>query len=63
MMEGVNDDKSIQFIGFGTFSIGKCAAPIGITPRTHAKLQILASKMVNFNGGSKLKSLASWLIS
>ncbi|MDR1891151.1 MAG: HU family DNA-binding protein [Puniceicoccales bacterium] len=59
IMEGVRDDKSVQLIGFGTFSVVRRAARTGVNPKTHAKIQIPASKTVKFKVGSMFKSLAS----
>jgi DNA-binding protein HU-beta len=52
---GLKSTKSVQLIGFGTFVVAKRAARTGVNPKTHAKIQIAASKTVKFRPGSKLK--------
>jgi DNA-binding protein HU-beta len=44
--KGLKKDKSVQLIGFGTFSIAKRAAREGINPQTKEKIKIKASKTV-----------------
>ena len=54
--KGLKKDKAVQLIGFGTFSITKRAARVGINPRTKEKIKIPASKGVKFKAGAGLKS-------
>ena len=54
--KGVKKDKSVQLIGFGTFSVVKRAARTGVNPRTGEKIKIKASKNVKFKAGAKLKA-------
>ena len=54
--KGIKKHKTVQLIGFGTFSIAKRAARIGVNPQTGEKLKIKASKTVKFKPGTKLKS-------
>lgn len=54
--KGVKKDKSVQLIGFGTFSVAKRAAREGINPRTKEKIKIKASKTVKFKPGAGLKA-------
>lgn len=54
--KGVKKDKSVQLIGFGTFSVAKRAAREGVNPRTKEKIKIKASKTVKFKAGAGLKA-------
>ncbi len=56
--KGVKKDKSVQLVGFGTFSVAKRAARKGINPRTKEQISIKASKTVKFKPGAALKSMA-----
>ena len=53
--KGLKKDKSVQLIGFGTFSVAKRAARDGINPQTGEKSRIAASKTVKFKAGAGLK--------
>ncbi len=53
----VKSGKSVQLVGFGTFSVALRKARTGVNPRTGAKLAIPASKSVKFKAGAALKSL------
>ncbi|MDR2737928.1 MAG: HU family DNA-binding protein [Puniceicoccales bacterium] len=55
IMSGLKDTKSVQLIGFGTFSVSKRAARFGVNPKTKARIQIPASQTVKFKVGSKFK--------
>ncbi|MBN2069356.1 MAG: HU family DNA-binding protein [Opitutales bacterium] len=57
LKKGIKKDKSVQLIGFGTFSVTKRAARTGVNPRTKEKIEIAASKSVKFKPGAGLKSL------
>lgn len=54
--EGIKKDKSVQLIGFGTFSVTKRAARTGINPQTKEKINIKASSSVKFKPGAALKN-------
>ncbi len=54
---GIKKDKAVQLMGFGTFSIVKRAARLGINPQTREKIKIKASKAVKFKAGSGLKAI------
>lgn len=54
--KGIKKDKSVQLIGFGTFSVSKRAARTGVNPQTGEKIKIKASKSVKFKPGTKLKA-------
>jgi len=56
--KGVKKDKSVQLIGFGTFSVVKRAARTGVNPQTGDKIKIKASKAVKFKAGATLKGAA-----
>ncbi|MDR1457786.1 MAG: HU family DNA-binding protein [Puniceicoccales bacterium] len=59
IMNGIKTQKSVQLIGFGSFSVAKRAPRTGVNPKTHAKIQIPASKTVRFKVGSKFKELVA----
>ena len=54
--KGIKKDKSVQLIGFGTFSVTKRAARQGVNPQTGEKIKIKASKSVKFKAGAGLKA-------
>lgn len=56
---GIKADKSVQIIGFGTFSVATRAARQGVNPKTGEKIKIKASKSVKFKAGSALKAVAA----
>ncbi len=55
---GIKADKSVQIIGFGTFSVANRAARQGVNPKTGEKIKIKASKSVKFKAGAALKAIA-----
>ncbi|MDR2981067.1 MAG: HU family DNA-binding protein [Puniceicoccales bacterium] len=56
---GIKKDKSVQLIGFGTFSVALRAARTGVNPKTKEKIKIKASKSVKFKAGAGLKEVAA----
>ena len=52
---GLKKDKSVQLIGFGSFSVKKRKARMGRNPRTGDAIKIKASKTVGFKAGKGLK--------
>lgn len=52
---GLKNDKVVQLIGFGTFSVAARPAREGINPQTKEKIEIKASKTVKFKVGAGLK--------
>jgi len=54
--KGVKKDKSVQLIGFGTFSVKKRKARTGRNPQTGETIKIKASRTVGFKAGKKLKN-------
>lgn len=55
--QSVQAGKSVQLVGFGTFSVATRKARVGVNPRTKAKLDIPASKSVKFKAGAGLKDV------
>ena len=55
----VKNGDSVNFIGFGKFSIGERAAREGRNPKTGEKLKIKASKSPKFTAGKGLKDAVS----
>ncbi|MCK4651153.1 HU family DNA-binding protein [Candidatus Babeliales bacterium] len=49
--------QSVVLTGFGTFSVMKRKARVGINPATGKKMNIPAKKVPKFKAGKKLKSL------
>jgi len=56
--KGIKKQKSVQLVGFGTFSVANRKARTGINPRTQEKIKIKASKTVKFKPGAALKAAA-----
>ncbi len=56
--KGVKKDKAVQVIGFGTFSVAKRAARMGVNPQNPTeKIKIKASKTVKFKAGTGFKAV------
>ncbi len=55
--KGVQKDKSVQVVGFGTFSIRKRAARTGRNPQTGETIKIKASKSVAFKPSKTFKDM------
>ena len=55
--KGVKKDKAVQLVGFGTFSVSKRAARMGVNPQTGEKIKIKASKSVKFKPGAAFKEM------
>lgn len=53
--KGLRKDKSVQLVGFGSFTIKKRKARMGRNPQTGQKIKIKASKTVGFKPGKALK--------
>ncbi|MEG1861480.1 MAG: HU family DNA-binding protein, partial [Bacteroidaceae bacterium] len=49
--------ESLALIGFGTFSVTKKPARMGINPRTKEQIEIAAKNVVKFKAGSALNDL------
>ena len=52
---GLEKGDKITMVGFGTFSVAKRAARIGLNPATGEKIQIPATIVPKFKAGKKLK--------
>ena len=50
---------SVQFIGFGTFSVQERAARTGRNPQTGKEMKIAAKKVVRFKAGAALTAAAN----
>ncbi len=53
--DALKKGESIQFVGFGTFSVTKRAAKTGINPRTKSPIKIPATKCPKFKPGKSFK--------
>jgi DNA-binding protein HU-beta len=53
--KGLKKDKTVQLIGFGTFSVKHRKARKGRNPQTGAEIKIKASKTVGFKPGKDFK--------
>ena len=54
---GVKKDKSVQLIGFGTFSVKKRKARTARNPQTGEAIKVKASRTVGFKVGKKFKNM------
>jgi DNA-binding protein HU-beta len=54
---GIRKDKSVQLIGFGTFSVATRKERNGVNPQTGKPIKIAASKGVKFKPSAQLKEL------
>ena len=57
--EAVAKGDSVQFIGFGTFSVQERAARTGRNPQTGKEMKIAAKKVVRFKAGAALTAAAN----
>ena len=53
---GIKKDKRVRLLGFGTFTVVKRPARLGVNPQTGKKMRIKAFKTVKFSAGDSLKS-------
>lgn len=51
----VTQGKTVQLIGFGSFSMGQRAGRTGRNPATGAEIKIAAAKTVKFTAGKAFK--------
>ena len=56
VQKSLKKGESVTLIGFGTFSVVKRKARMGINPATGAKIKIKAKKVVKFKAGAKLSA-------
>lgn len=57
--EAVAKGESVQFVGFGTFSVQERAARTGRNPQTGKEMKIAAKKVVRFKAGAALTAAAN----
>ena len=57
--DALKKNKPIVLTGFGTFSVMKRKARLGVNPATGKKMQIAAKKVPKFKPGKALKSLVA----
>ncbi len=57
IIKGIQKDKKVQIIGFGTFEVKHRAARTGRNPKTGEAMQIEASTSVGFKPSSALKEV------
>jgi DNA-binding protein HU-beta len=57
--EAIAQGDSVQFIGFGTFSVQQREERTGRNPQTGKEMKIEAKKVVRFKAGAKLVSAAN----
>ncbi len=57
--EALKKNKPVVFTGFGTFSVLKRKARVGVNPATGEKMQISAKKVPKFKAGKALKEKVS----
>ena len=55
LKKGIQNDQSVQLIGFGTFSVKQRAARTGRNPQTGNPIQIAAATVPAFKAGKALK--------
>jgi DNA-binding protein HU-beta len=53
--KALSKGQKVALTGFGTFSVSKRAARMGVNPRTGAKIKIPATKVPKFKAGKTLK--------
>ena len=54
---GLKKDKTVQLIGFGTFSVRKRKARNARNPQTGETIKVKASRTVGFKVGKKFKEM------
>ncbi len=52
---GLKKDKTVQLVGFGSFTVKKRRGRMGRNPQTGEPIKIKASKTVTFRAGKVLK--------
>ncbi len=57
--DALKKNKSVSLTGFGTYSVMKRKARVGVNPASGKKMQIPAKKVPKFRPGKALKSLVS----
>ena len=54
--EALSKGESVQFIGFGTFSVNQREARTGRNPQTGKEMKIAAKKVARFKAGAALSA-------
>jgi DNA-binding protein HU-beta len=54
--QGLQKDREVQIVGFGTFTVKERKARMGHNPRTKEPVPIAASRTVGFRPGARLKA-------
>ncbi|MGQ9685397.1 MAG: HU family DNA-binding protein [Thiobacillaceae bacterium] len=57
--EALAKGESVQFVGFGTFSVQERKARTGRNPQTGKEMKIPAKKVVRFKAGTALSAAAN----
>ena len=57
--EHLESGDSVKLLGFGTFSVKRRAARVGVNPRTGQRVEIKSAKVPHFAPGSQLKAVTS----
>lgn len=55
--DALKKGQSLTLTGFGTFSVSRRKARMGVNPRTGAKIKIAATKVPKFKSGKSLKDM------
>lgn len=55
VMQALTKGDEVRLVGFGTFSVVKRAARMGVNPKTGEKIKIAATKVPKFKAGKSLK--------
>ncbi|OWK27479.1 MAG: hypothetical protein US76_03880 [Parcubacteria group bacterium GW2011_GWA2_38_13b] len=53
--QALTKGDEVRLVGFGTFSVVKRAARMGVNPKTGEKIKIAATKVPKFKAGKSLK--------
>jgi DNA-binding protein HU-beta len=53
---GLEEDKAVQLVGFGSFKVFTRKARFGVNPNTRKRMKIKASKAIRFTAGKDLKT-------
>lgn len=53
--QALTEGDEVRLVGFGTFSVVKRAARMGVNPKTGEKIKIAATKVPKFKAGKSLK--------
>jgi len=61
IVDAVSLGESVQFIGFGAFSQGQRAVPMGRNPTTGAEIVIPVANAVKFTAGKAFKDVVNAL--